>query len=584
MMPKIKLLIIIILITFYTGSYAQEAENQNNGKMEFQLALNLYESGQYQDALQLLDKIINRENLTSRTTVATLFKAESLLQLKKYDEAKKILDDFIHEFPGSRYINEARVVLTKINLEQNNYLDAFRELLTIIVKSDSSNYIKEAKAGSEKIALNYLTLNQIKSISDTTRSQNLKAYLLLLSGKMYLSNGNYDSAKIAFDNTTKLYPGTDEALEAGKLLQIKSDKTDSTFTETPLIGVMLPISKIDSGDVSDASSEILAGIKFAISNYNQTHDSKIGLLIRNTERKREQIEKIKDEIINIPRVKVIVGPIYSDEVRETLDAFKDTDIPIISPTATENGLTDKYPNFFQANPSFAIRGKVMAQYIYYVENKRKMAVLNAIDGYSPLLANAFVEEFKELGGEILTEQSYRSNSFELSDQVSQIAADSLVLDGVYLPLADKRDVPAILSQFVQHNLNVPIYGNQDWFLAKGYETSPELSDKLTFTSDFYIDFNNNEYKKFSENFLNITNIDANRNVLYGYDMAEYLLDIVHNFNSSRDIIKKELESGKIFRGFHNNIFFDQNRVNKFLNIVRYRDGKFELVDKFKASK
>ncbi|HED37827.1 MAG TPA: hypothetical protein ENI76_06240, partial [Ignavibacteria bacterium] len=238
----------------------------------------------------------------------------------------------------------------------------------------------------------------------------------------------------------------------------------------------------------------------------------------------------------------------------------------------------------QANPSFAIRGKVMAQYIYYVENKRKMSVLNAIDGYSPLLANAFVEEFKSLGGEILSEQNYRSNTFDLSEQVSKIAADSLTLEEVYLPLANKSDVPAILSQFVQHNLNVPIYGNQDWFTAKGFETSPELSNKLTFTSDYYIDFNNKAFQKFSKDFLNITNIDADRNVLYGYDITEYVLNIVKNFNSSRDTIKNELESGIIFRGFHNNIFFDGNRVNKFLNIVRYKDGKFELVDKFKAGK
>ncbi len=400
---------------------------------------------------------------------------------------------------------------------------------------------------------------------------------------MYLSNGNYDKARTTFDNILNFYSNTEEGNEAKGFIQ-KIQNNDLTNVATPLIGILLPIHKHISGEISDAGSEILGGIKFAISNYNNTHKEKVGLLIRNTEGENKNIQLIKNEFSSLPQMKLIIGPIYSNEVKKVLDVFKDTNIPIISPTATENGLTDLYPNFFQANPSFAIRGKVMAQYIYYVENKRKMSVLNAIDGYSPLLANAFVEEFKSLGGEILSEQNYRSNTFDLSEQVSKIAADSLTLEGVYLPLANKSDVPAILSQFVQHNLNVPIYGNQDWFTAKGFETSPELSNKLTFTSDYYIDFNNKAFQKFSKDFLNITNIDADRNVLYGYDITEYVLNIVKNFNSSRDTIKNELESGIIFRGFHNNIFFDGNRVNKFLNIVRYKDGKFELVDKFKAGK
>jgi hypothetical protein len=42
-------------------------------------------------------------------------------------------------------------------------------------------------------------------------------------------------------------------------------------------------------------------------------------------------------------------------------------------------------------------------------------------------------------------------------------------------------------------------------------------------------------------------------------------------------------SGMVSSGLRNNISFDERRVNKFLNIVRYTDGVFELVDKFRLS-
>ena len=52
----------------------------------------------------------------------------------------------------------------------------------------------------------------------------------------------------------------------------------------------------------------------------------------------------------------------------------------------------------------------MAEYIYYVENKKTMSVLNADEGYSPILADGFVNEFNNLGGQILTQQTYHSNN------------------------------------------------------------------------------------------------------------------------------------------------------------------------------
>ena len=279
---------------------------------------------------------------------------------------------------------------------------------------------------------------------------------------------------------------------------------------------------------------------------------------------------------------MILGPVFSDEVRAALNTFKYSQIPIISPTATDNNLTALNENFFQSNPSFDMRGRVMAEYIYYVENKRSMAVLNAVNGYSPLLANSFINEFDSLGGSIVLHETYQSKSFDLSKQVDSMLASPDSIEGIYVPLADKMDAPVILSSLVRDSLYIPLYGNQDWFIAKGYETSPELSNMLTFTSDYFIDYNNREYLDFSKKFLSQTGKDANRNVLYGYDLANYVLNILKDTDGSSSSIELKMESGITGRGFHNNISFGEARVNRFLNIIRYRNGIFEQIDKFRA--
>ncbi|MGE5858912.1 MAG: ABC transporter substrate-binding protein, partial [Ignavibacteria bacterium] len=280
--------------------------------------------------------------------------------------------------------------------------------------------------------------------------------------------------------------------------------------------------------------------------------------------------------------KSIIGPVFSNEVRNALQVFNGTEIPIISPTATDSDLTSINDFFFQANPPFGIRGKIIAQYIYYVENKRKIAVLTSNDGYSIPLSSNFMEEFSRMGGEITSIETYKSNSYDFSKQISNIAKDSLILEGIYIPLTNKLDAAPIITEIVKNKLNVSIYGDQDWFLAKGYKASSGFMNQLIFSSDYFIDYNSQEYQELNRGFYKLSNTDANRNVLYGYDTARYLLTVLRNSTGDGSSIKNKMESGITANGFHNNISFNENRINRFLNIIRFKDDKFELIDKFQA--
>ncbi len=581
-MAKFKILFIIFLLLSFK-SFSQTLSDTAKISSEFNEALNLYNSFRFDEAQKIFDKIAAKYEYNPQTTIAYLFAGKSLFKLKKYDEAEKTLKKFLSKYSGSKYADEARLTLADISFQQKNYYVSLKELSSLIDSTNSSFYESYAKSAGEKMALNYLSSSQILTLYDSLSVNNSNSFILFLLGKSYLQDGDLKDAENTFSTFLKRYPESEEKSEVEDLSKQATGEKQNTVS-TPVIAAMLPLTGAENSNESRIASEILEGIKFAVSEYNITHGKKIGLIIRNTERNINRINKIKNELMNLTSLKAIIGPVYSDEVRAALEAFKGTDIPIISPTATDDSLTNLYSNFFQANPSFIIRGKVIAEYIYYVENKRRMAVLNAEEGYSPIIADAFIKEFESLGGEIIIRQLYNSNNNSFSAQIAAIAADSSKLDGVYLPIVNSQDVPAILSQFVLYNFNLPIYGNQDWFLAKGFETYPTLSNKLTFTSDYFFDYADTAFQIFSKKFLDQTNVSANRNVLYGYDAAEYLLKAVKNFNVDLVSLKNELVSEFVYKGYHNNIYFDSERVNKFLNIVRYKDGKFELVDKFKLSR
>jgi branched-chain amino acid transport system substrate-binding protein len=574
-----------LLIMFLTAALFLPADlifgQQSSIDSQFKLAVDLYQSGEYNDALPIFEKIATQSPYNSKTTVAYLFTGKTYLGMNELGPAKKYLQEFLEKFPESRYSDEAHLALVKVFYKQENYKDAFEEILHLISNAQLSGYKDYAESLGQTLAVNYLEMHEIKTFNDITTDSTLKPYLLLVLALKQESDGNYRQSVNTCKELINNYPTSDQAANAKELLS-KLEMLKDEYKAQNLLGVLLPLTDSKTGGQNAAANEILAGIKFAASEYNKSHNSKIGLVIRDTENDSLVISGIAEELSVIPGIKAVIGPIFSDEVRATLVDFRNSGIPVISPTATDNDLVDLSENFFQANPSFYMRAKVMAQYIYYVTGKRKISVLNAIQGYSPLLASIFAEEFQKLGGEIVKNRTYNSGSFDLNNPVSSIASDSLILDGIYVPLSSKNDAAPLLSQMVQYNINTSIFGNQDWFYAKGFETSSVLSDQLSFTSDFYIDYNDTSFNSFSHVFTEETGTDINRNVLYGYDTAEYLLTLIDAGADTRSSLISSMESGIEVKGYHNNIAFGKEHINRFLNIVRYSDGKFELVDRFKA--
>lgn len=546
---------------------------------DFEKALGFYNSKKFNEALSLFKKIADRTGNNTKNTISAFFVSKILVDQKKYVEAEKSINDFLTDYPQSKYANEVKYLLIKMYVDKSEFVVAFESCINFIESSNSIVFKNETKNVAEKIALGNLNSSEIEKYPNKFSST--KPFLILLMGKLYLAEGDNSDALKKFDEIISNYKTSEEYIDAVNLKKTYNDL--QTSTRYPIVGVLLSLTD-NNGREIESTKEILEGIKFAFHEYNSEHGEKVGIIVNDIQRDKTLIEKATNNFIENNDVRCIIGPVFSDDVRDALKEIDRSNIILISPTATDDDLISLSDNFYQANPSLTARGKIFAQYLYYVENKRSIAVINSIEGYSPLLAASFSQEFERLGGKITAKETYKSKSFSLAEQMTRISSISNSLEGIYAPLSDGSDANAILSQMVQSGLNLEIYGNQDWFLGKGFESSSELSNKLTFDSDYFIDFNDAEFKLFSESFKKTTGMEINRNILYGYDTAKYILTVIRNIDPTRKNIKYKIESGINVSGFHNNISFDFDRTNKFINIVRYNDGVFQLVDKFRAGK
>lgn len=571
-MKSLKSILPYMLFFFSLNLLAQSADQQ-----KFNEAVKLFQNKKYQSALTSFQQLANKEN--DYQTASKFFVVKNLIELKKYSEAENEAQDFIKKFGNSKYVDEVYILLVKSLLEQKKYKSAFNQAVNLIRKTNSTSYKIEAKSIAGKIAKNYLSGYDLREFEEKESDKNVKAFLLFTLAELYSLEGDNARAEDILDEIIENYSQTDEYFLAKNSHSNNAEKKNASEN---IIGVLLPLTDTD-GKENLVAKEMLEGIKFAFHELNIQRENKIGLIIRDSKRNENQIRKIIEEFNSDTRIKAVIGPVYSDESEIVVSSLKNTDLIFISPTATDEDLTENNDQFYQSNPPFTVRGKVFAQYIYLKEDKRNFAILNSLEGYSPILAKSFADEFQRLGGNILVKETYRSKSIDLSKQISNLIPYLERLDGLYIPLSDRVDAEIILSEMLRQNVIIPVYGNQDWLNAKGLETSSTISNTLKITSDYFIDYSDKSFSEFNEAFLNITGKEVTRNVLYGYDTAKFLTTVLRSVQPTRKTIKLKIDSGLKSTGYHNNISFSKKKRNLYLNILNYSGGKFLLIEKYRGT-
>ncbi|MDP3684059.1 MAG: ABC transporter substrate-binding protein, partial [Ignavibacteria bacterium] len=413
-------------------------------------------------------------------------------------------------------MGEAELLYAKTLEESGREKEAANFLLENFEKGNSGEFQLEKKKFLSSMLDDKFSVEEVEALLGKKNDIALTPFLLSSLVKKNLVAGNVEEAKHVFAKLQKDFPDNSETMKSERLF---NQPTATMSGDAPhIIVCLLPITNV-LGAANTAAEDVLEGIKNALHEYNSLAGNRFALLIKNTKRDSSQIVSLVKEIESGDNYSAVIGPLFSDETRFFLEVSKQLSLPLISPTATDENLQSGNKLFYQANTSMELHGKVMAQYLYYVENKRSLAALFPGSGNATVIGKSFVSEFKYLGGKVL-EQTYSSKKLITESFTVDFKKSLKGMEGIFLPLNDNSFIPVILSAMLKNEIDLPIYGNQDWFTTKGLETSSALSEKLTFTSDSFIDYQDEDVATFSRKYLETTGREVNLNNLYGYDAAK----------------------------------------------------------------
>ncbi len=141
-------------------------------------------------------------------------------------------------------------------------------------------------------------------------------------------------------------------------------------------------------------------------------------------------EEIKAAVERGDKVLAVIGHPNSGQTAAAMAIYKDLPLIVITPTASEVGLTRQgYRNFFRVNASNDVQAKVGAEYLVGTLGAKKVAVLYNDDLYGLDLGKLVAGELASRGAEVPLSLQVKVEQNRFTDEVARIKASGA--DAIY---------------------------------------------------------------------------------------------------------------------------------------------------------
>jgi len=190
--------------------------------------------------------------------------------------------------------------------------------------------------------------------------------------------------------------------------------------------------------------------------FNDLHLNDVNMTYRNAGMKSGDSVEILAGLISDGNVSAIIASVYSSDLLQMAPLADENGVLIISPSATSPSLSKEGNFIFRTIPSDQILGKNAAEEMYN-DGYRKAAVIFRSDFYGNRLSEVFIDRFRELGGEIVSNEGIVPGVEDEVELVGRVLEK--MPDAVYVISSSNADSLLILDAFTEYSQYVAIYGS-----------------------------------------------------------------------------------------------------------------------------
>jgi branched-chain amino acid transport system substrate-binding protein len=325
-------------------------------------------------------------------------------------------------------------------------------------------------------------------------------------------------------------------------------------------------------------------IQMATDEFNATGGvlgRKIHVFVEDDQSKPEEAATAVTKLINQNHVVAMLGEVSSSRSLAAAPICQANGIPMVSPSSTNPRVTQIGDYIFRVCFTDPFQGAVMAKFAADTLKLKKVAILVDVrNDYSVGLQTFFREHFRQLGGQVVSEQSYSEGDSDFHAQLTQIR--SVSPEAIYIP-GYYTEVGTIARQARELGMTVPLLGGDGWDSPKLWEIGGEALNGCYFSNHYSTDDPSPLVQKFVKDYQTRYKQVPDALAALGYDAAKILVDAIRRAGSTDGPkVREALAATKDFQGVTGMITVNQERnAVKPAVVLKVNNGKYLLIETIK---
>lgn len=356
--------------------------------------------------------------------------------------------------------------------------------------------------------------------------------------------------------------------------------------------------KADGANKQEASETIKLGnsapLTGPLSIYGQTTNNGIKLALEEVNanggilgKKVDWVEyddkgEITDAVTNYnklmeDKVDAIFGGVPSKPALAIAESSVNDGVLYITPTATQANITEGKPNVFRTCFTDPFQGEVLANFSKEKLNAKKVAILrNQSSDFSMGVADVFEKTAKELGMEVVADESYGDSDTDFKAQLTNVRGQNP--DVLFIPDYYEK-VALIAPQVKEAGIEATLVGADGWdtVLSVMDESSFASLDNSYFSNQFTLEDPSEEVQTFLKNYKEKFGENPSTFAAEGYDTVYLYKQAVEAAGTTEwakviDALKK-VE----FKGVTGSFTYDENNNPvKTAKMIRIENGEYKF--------
>lgn len=356
--------------------------------------------------------------------------------------------------------------------------------------------------------------------------------------------------------------------------------------------------KADGANKQEASETIKLGnsapLTGPLSIYGQTTNNGIKLAIEEVNanggilgKKVDWVEyddkgEITDAVTNYnklmeDKVDAIFGGVPSKPALAIAESSVNDGVLYITPTATQANITEGKPNVFRTCFTDPFQGEVLAHFSKEKLNAKKVAILrNQSSDFSMGVADVFEKKAKELGMEVVADESYGDSDTDFKAQLTNVRGQNP--DVLFIPDYYEK-VALIAPQVKEAGIDATLVGADGWdtVLSVMDESSFSSLENSYFSNQFTLEDPSEEVQTFLKNYKEKFGENPSTFAAEGYDTVYLYKQAVEAAGTTEWAKVIEALKKVEFKGVTGSFTYDENNNPiKTAKMIRIENGEYKF--------